>query len=353
MADIDPKKLKVVELRRELSKRGADTSGLKAVLIARLQEILDNELLSEMGGGDPEVDAEAAGDDGGADAAPADSQAEGEAAAGDHVADAVDDIATDAPAPGAPAPAPAVAPAAPAADGDGDDDGAGSGEEERVGVAADPADGAATEQTAEAAAEPAENVKTEGVAAISMTAAGQSNDAEEARRKKRAERFGIKPAVVNKKQPRAVQQRGKHAGGGNSGNRKTRTIAGRTYEVLPGTTIRHVKGGALKRVINATGREFHPNNIEGAKSALKKAGSGGASGKRGKKRKGGGAVSGSALEAGKRRKRQQRFKGAAGGDAGAEKKKREQRAARFAAPPISAEEAEKRRKRAERFGAQA
>lgn len=41
--EIDPAKLKVVELRQELSARGLDTKGVKAVLVARLQEALENE----------------------------------------------------------------------------------------------------------------------------------------------------------------------------------------------------------------------------------------------------------------------------------------------------------------------
>ena len=40
---IDPSKLKVSELKTELTKRGADSSGLKNDLIKRLQQILDDE----------------------------------------------------------------------------------------------------------------------------------------------------------------------------------------------------------------------------------------------------------------------------------------------------------------------
>lgn len=41
---IDPSKLKVVELRAELSSRGLDTKGNKPVLIQRLKEALEKEL---------------------------------------------------------------------------------------------------------------------------------------------------------------------------------------------------------------------------------------------------------------------------------------------------------------------
>lgn len=40
---MDPGKLKVVELRAELSSRGLDTKGNKAVLVKRLREALEEE----------------------------------------------------------------------------------------------------------------------------------------------------------------------------------------------------------------------------------------------------------------------------------------------------------------------
>lgn len=43
-SNIDPSKLKVVELRAELSSRGLDTKGNKPVLVQRLKEALEKEL---------------------------------------------------------------------------------------------------------------------------------------------------------------------------------------------------------------------------------------------------------------------------------------------------------------------
>lgn len=41
---LDPAKLKVVELRAELSNRGLDTKGNKPVLVKRLKDALEKEL---------------------------------------------------------------------------------------------------------------------------------------------------------------------------------------------------------------------------------------------------------------------------------------------------------------------
>ena len=43
MSDIDPKKLKVAELREELKTRGLDTKGNKAQLVKRLEKAIATE----------------------------------------------------------------------------------------------------------------------------------------------------------------------------------------------------------------------------------------------------------------------------------------------------------------------
>lgn len=45
---LDPAKLKVVELRAELSTRGLDTKGNKPVLVKRLKDALEKELQKGM-----------------------------------------------------------------------------------------------------------------------------------------------------------------------------------------------------------------------------------------------------------------------------------------------------------------
>ncbi|OCT84056.1 heterogeneous nuclear ribonucleoprotein U-like protein 2 isoform X2 [Xenopus laevis] len=66
MSGLDPRKMKVTELRAELQRRGLESRGLKAELCERLQEALDSELLGgdeekgvciqEVAGGDEELD---------------------------------------------------------------------------------------------------------------------------------------------------------------------------------------------------------------------------------------------------------------------------------------------------------
>ncbi|XP_043238720.1 heterogeneous nuclear ribonucleoprotein U-like protein 1 isoform X1 [Amphibalanus amphitrite] len=60
---VDPTKMKVAELKAELEERGLDTKGLKAVLVKRLQEALDNEALADDGAEEADNAAEAEGDD--------------------------------------------------------------------------------------------------------------------------------------------------------------------------------------------------------------------------------------------------------------------------------------------------
>ena len=50
MNDIEPKKLKVTELREELKSRGLDTKGNKAQLVKRLEKALAAEVGNEAAG---------------------------------------------------------------------------------------------------------------------------------------------------------------------------------------------------------------------------------------------------------------------------------------------------------------
>ena len=54
MSDIDPEKMKVVELRSALAEHGLDTKGNKPVLVARLRSFLE----VQGGGGATETPAE-------------------------------------------------------------------------------------------------------------------------------------------------------------------------------------------------------------------------------------------------------------------------------------------------------
>ena len=55
MSDIDPEKMKVVELRSALAEHGLDTKGNKPVLVARLKSFLESQ-----GGGTETPPAETA-----------------------------------------------------------------------------------------------------------------------------------------------------------------------------------------------------------------------------------------------------------------------------------------------------
>ena len=48
MSDVDPRELKVSELKQELKSRGLDTKGKKAELVERLELALEVELLGDL-----------------------------------------------------------------------------------------------------------------------------------------------------------------------------------------------------------------------------------------------------------------------------------------------------------------
>ena len=71
---MNPKDLKVVELRAELKKRGLDHKGRKAELVERLEEALENELLD----GDDEEEVAVPAEETAAEDAPAEETAAAE-----------------------------------------------------------------------------------------------------------------------------------------------------------------------------------------------------------------------------------------------------------------------------------
>eukprot|EP00500_Bicosoecida_sp_ms1_P002130 CAMPEP_0203807570 /NCGR_PEP_ID=MMETSP0115-20131106/1144_1 /ASSEMBLY_ACC=CAM_ASM_000227 /TAXON_ID=33651 /ORGANISM="Bicosoecid sp, Strain ms1" /LENGTH=66 /DNA_ID=CAMNT_0050716253 /DNA_START=29 /DNA_END=226 /DNA_ORIENTATION=- len=52
MSDLNPKKMKVAELRAELQARGLSTEGLKAALVQRLEQAIEDDALIDGAGGD-------------------------------------------------------------------------------------------------------------------------------------------------------------------------------------------------------------------------------------------------------------------------------------------------------------
>ena len=155
MSEVQPKKLKVAELKEELASRGLSTSGLKEELIARLEQALDAEAL-----GEPLDDGAAAA------SAPA---------------------PVPAPAAPAPTPAPVPAPAAPNAVP------ASSAASSLTSQPAAPAGGAGVSDAP--AANAASSSSSSAAVASSSEAPSTLAALSDARMKARAERFGIKAAA--------------------------------------------------------------------------------------------------------------------------------------------------------------
>jgi len=203
MDDLNPKKMKVAELREALAERQLPTTGVKKDLVTRLEEALDRELLGEdddLSGGPTAGAGNKGGDDDAADDEDEEDEEEDQDDEGEDEGD--EEKAAQAPAP-APVPAPAVPAPAPAA---------------AASPAPAPAAAAAGAEAEDDGSKPTDSEEMRRLLGLLARAKRFGKDGEAGRledlvkRQRRADRFGIKPQVSTAAVLARVEGKGKGKG---------------------------------------------------------------------------------------------------------------------------------------------